>query len=79
MIWLQFLLSSAVVVYAAIKLAEYGDIIAVRTRLGGLFVGTIFPGRGYFPARTHCLDQRLPGRAILTWPRATFLAATWSI
>ena len=42
MVWLQFLLSSAVVVYAAIKLAEYGDIIAVRTRLGGLFVGTIF-------------------------------------
>ncbi len=42
MVWLQFLLSSAVVVYAAIKLAEYGDIIAVRTKLGGLFVGTIF-------------------------------------
>ena len=42
MVWLQFLFSSAVVVYAAIKLAEYGDIIAVRTKLGGLFVGTIF-------------------------------------
>ena len=42
MVWLQFLFSSAVVVYVAIKLAEYGDIIAVRTRLGGLFVGTIF-------------------------------------
>ena len=42
MVWIQFLLSSAVVVYAAIKLAEYGDIIAVRTNLGGLFVGTIF-------------------------------------
>ena len=42
MVWIQFLLSAAVVVYAAIKLAEYGDIIAVRTKLGGLFVGTIF-------------------------------------
>jgi cation:H+ antiporter len=42
MVWIQFLLSSAVVVYVAIKLAEYGDIIAVRTKLGGLFVGTIF-------------------------------------
>ncbi|WP_420631314.1 sodium:calcium antiporter [Candidatus Leptofilum sp.] len=42
MVWLRFLLSAAVVVYAAIKLAEYGDIIAVRTKLGGLFVGTIF-------------------------------------
>jgi cation:H+ antiporter len=42
MVWIQFILSAAVVVYAAIKLAEYGDIIAVRTKLGGLFVGTIF-------------------------------------
>lgn len=42
MVWLQFLLSAAVVVVAAAKLAEYGDIIAVRTNLGGLFVGTIF-------------------------------------
>ena len=42
MVWLQFLFSAAVVVFVAIKLAEYGDIIAVRTKLGGLFVGTIF-------------------------------------
>jgi cation:H+ antiporter len=42
MVWLRFLFSAAVVVLAAIKLAEYGDIIAVRTKLGGLFVGTIF-------------------------------------
>ena len=26
---------------AAYKLAEYGDVIAVRTRLGGLLVGTV--------------------------------------
>ena len=38
----MFLLSAAVVVVAAIKLAQYGDIIAVRTGLGGLLVGTIF-------------------------------------
>lgn len=42
MVWIIFLASAAVVVVAAIKLAEYGDIIAVRTRLGGVFVGTIF-------------------------------------
>ena len=42
MIWIRFLLSAVVVVFAAIKLAEYGDIIAVRTKLGGVFVGTIF-------------------------------------
>ncbi len=42
MVWIKFLLSAAVVVLAAIKLAEYGDVIAVRTRLGGVFVGTVF-------------------------------------
>jgi cation:H+ antiporter len=41
-IWIRFLLSAVIVVAAAIKLAEYGDIIAVRTGLGGIFVGTIF-------------------------------------
>lgn len=39
--WIIFLVTSAVVVYVALKLAEYGDVIAVRTQLGGLFVGTI--------------------------------------
>jgi cation:H+ antiporter len=40
--WLLFFVSSAVVVAAATKLSEYSDVIAVRTKLGGLFVGTIF-------------------------------------
>lgn len=39
--WFTFIVTSAIVVYAAIKLAEYGDVIAVRTNLGGLFVGTV--------------------------------------
>lgn len=39
--WLIFLFSSAVVVIAATKLAEYGDVIAVRARLGGMFIGTL--------------------------------------
>ncbi len=42
MVWIQFLFSAAVVVVAAIKLAEYGDVIAVRAKLGGVIVGTIF-------------------------------------
>ncbi len=41
MIWLEFLVSAALLVVAAIKLAQYGDVIAVRTRLGGMFVGTL--------------------------------------
>jgi cation:H+ antiporter len=41
MVWLQFIVSAAVVVLAAIKLAQYGDVIAVRTRLSGMFIGTL--------------------------------------
>jgi cation:H+ antiporter len=41
MAWLAFIASSAVIVLAAIKLAGYGDVIAVRTRLGGMFIGAL--------------------------------------
>lgn len=41
MIWLQFLGSALLISLAAIKLAEYGDAIALRTRLGGMFIGTL--------------------------------------
>lgn len=41
MTWLLFLGSSAVIVLAAMKLAEYGDAIALRTKLGGMFIGTL--------------------------------------
>jgi len=41
MIWLQFVLSAALIVFVATRLANYGDAIAARTRLGGMFVGTL--------------------------------------
>jgi cation:H+ antiporter len=41
MVWITFLVSSALIVFAATKLAKYGDIIAVRTRLGGMFIGVL--------------------------------------
>lgn len=41
MTWLTFIASSTVLVLAAIKIAQYGDVIAVRTRLGGMFVGVL--------------------------------------
>lgn len=41
MVWLIFLVSSGVIVLAAVRLAEYGDVIALRTGLGRLFVGAI--------------------------------------
>lgn len=41
MIWVEFILSAALVVVAAVKLAEYGDAIAVRTKIGRAFIGVI--------------------------------------
>jgi cation:H+ antiporter len=41
MVWLLFFGSSIVLVAAAVKLAQYGDVIAVRTRLGGMFIGVL--------------------------------------
>lgn len=41
MIWLQFLISSAVIVLAAMQLAKFADAIALRSGLGRLFIGAI--------------------------------------
>lgn len=41
MVWIEFLLSAALITYAAMQLAKYGDVIALRTRMGGMFVGTL--------------------------------------
>ncbi len=41
MVWVTFVFSAAVIVFAAIKLAEYGDAISIRTGLGGMFIGLI--------------------------------------
>ncbi len=41
MIWLEFIFYAALIVFAATQLAKYGDVLAVRTRLGGMIVGLI--------------------------------------
>ncbi len=41
MAWIVFVASSAALVLAAVKMAQYGDVIAVRTRLGGMFIGVL--------------------------------------
>lgn len=68
MIGLQFVVSAAVVVVAAIKLAEYGDAISVRTRLGGLFIGTLLmAGATSLPellTTVNALAQDVPGLAV---------------
>jgi cation:H+ antiporter len=41
MVWIIFVVSAGIIVLAAVRLAEYGDVIALRTGLGRLFVGAI--------------------------------------
>ncbi len=41
MVWLIFIVSAAVIVFAATQLAKYGDVIAIRTGLGGMFIGVL--------------------------------------
>jgi len=40
-VWIQFFGSAALIVFAASQLAKYGDVIAIRTRLGGMFIGVL--------------------------------------
>ncbi len=41
MVWIKFAVTAVLIVLAATQLAKYGDIIAVRTRLGGMFIGVL--------------------------------------
>lgn len=41
MTYLKFAISAALLAYSAIQLARFGDIIAIRSKLGHLFVGTL--------------------------------------
>jgi cation:H+ antiporter len=41
MVWVIFVITAGLIVLAATQLAKYGDIIAVRTRLGGIFIGVL--------------------------------------
>ena len=41
MVLVQFIFCAAIIVTAAIKLAEYGDVISIRTGMGGMFIGLI--------------------------------------
>jgi len=41
MVWVTFVISAALIVFAANQLAKYGDVIAIRTRMGGMFIGVL--------------------------------------
>lgn len=67
MAWLEFAAASALVVVAAVKLAEYGDVISERTGLGGMFIGTLLmAGATSLPellTTINSLDQDVPNLA----------------
>jgi len=67
MVWIEFLVGSAILVFAAIKMAEYADIISLRTGLGGMFVGTLLlAGATSLPellTTLNSLDQNVPNLA----------------
>lgn len=41
MVWLQFLLSLAIILFAGTKLARYGDALAEKTGLGRIWIGLV--------------------------------------
>jgi len=41
MVWVQFFAASAILVITAMQMAKYADVIAIRTNLGGMFIGAL--------------------------------------
>ena len=41
MTWVVFIITAALIVLAATQLAKYGDVIATRTKMGGMFIGIL--------------------------------------
>lgn len=41
MVYVVFVVTAALIVVAATQLAKYGHVIAIRTRLGGMFIGAL--------------------------------------
>jgi len=67
MVWVQFIVASAILVFTAMQLAKYGDIIAIRTKLGGMFIGTLLlAGATSLPellTTINSLNQNVPNLA----------------
>ncbi len=61
MAWALFVFSSAIVACAAIQLARYGDVIALRTGIGGMAVGTFL-----LAATTSLPEMLMLGNALVS-------------
>jgi len=40
-VWVTFVVAAGLIVVSAMQLAKYGDVIAARTKLGGMFIGVL--------------------------------------
>ncbi len=67
MVWVEFFVASIILVVTATQLAKYGDSIAVRTKLGGMFIGSLLlAGATSLPellTTINSLDQNVPDLA----------------
>ena len=68
MIWVQFVGAALLTVLAATKLAEYGDVIALRTGMGRMFIRTLLLAGATslpeLPTTINSISQNVPDLAV---------------
>jgi cation:H+ antiporter len=69
MIWIQFIICAAIIIWAATLLAKYGDVIAEKTGLGRAWIGAILI------AGVTSLPELASGVSAVVWLDAPNLAA----
>jgi cation:H+ antiporter len=69
MVWVEFIICAGLLVWAAILLSKYGDVLAVKTGLGRAWVGAILI------AGVTSLPELASGISAVTWLKAPNLAA----
>jgi cation:H+ antiporter len=69
MIWIQFILCAAIIIWSATGLSKYGDVIAEKTGLGRAWIGAILI------AGATSLPELASGISAVAWLKAPNLAA----
>jgi len=69
MIWIQFLATALVIVFAGVRLARYGDVLGEKSGLGRSWIGVVLL------AATTSLPELFTGFGARRWP--IFLILPW--
>jgi len=72
MIWIQFLATALVIVFAGVRLARYGDVLGEKTGLGRSWVGVVLL------AATTSLPSCSPASGPRPWPISLTLPSEMS-